>query len=127
MSGSEMRSGHVPLVEGLDRASRGLEEVCKALLRPSPEALDECTERCQRAAAELAACVHGMHSTRGRPEALAAAQRLAVAVRSARRLLENAAAYHGRWQAILGAMSGGYTSAGRPAPVIHGERLILRV
>jgi len=114
------------LVDDLDRAGRGLEEVCATLLRPSPAALDECAERCQRAAAELAACLPRIQSARGRPEAVAAAQRLAAAVRSARRLLESAASYHRRWQAMLGAMSGGYTSDGDPAPLIRTERLILR-
>ncbi len=114
------------VLEGLDRAGRGLEEACTALLRPSPEALDQCAQSCRRAASELAACLPRMHSAGGRPEALAAAQKLSAAVRSARRLLENAAAYHAQWQAMLGALSAGYTCAGRPAPVIHTERLVLR-
>jgi hypothetical protein len=115
------------VVDGLDRASQGLEQVCSVLLRPSPEVLDECAFRCQQAAAELASCLPHLHSARGRPKALAAAQRLQAAIRSARLLLENAAAFHDGWRAILGAMSGGYTCQGEPAPVVvHSRRLVLR-
>ncbi len=110
----------------LDDAGMRLAEACELLLRPSPEALDECAARCQRAASELAASLPGIQSARGKPEVMAAARRLSEAVRSARRLLENAAAYHNRWQALLGAMSGGYLRNGEPAPVVRCERFILR-
>jgi len=110
----------------LDDIGKQLEEACELLLRPSPEVLDECATRCQQAAAELAASLPGLHLERGKPEVLAAAQRLSAAVRSARRLLENAAAYHNRWQALLGAMSGGYLRSGKAAPLVHSERFILR-
>lgn len=114
------------ILEQLDGARAGLDEACELLLRPSTEALDECAARCQRAAAELAECQPKIHSARGKPEVLAAARRLSAAVRSARRLLENAATYHNRWQALLGALSGGYVRGGEPAPVIHAERFVLR-
>jgi hypothetical protein len=115
------------VVEGLEMATQGLEHVCSVLLRPSVDALDECALRCQLAAAELAGCLPHLHSAHGRPQALAAAQRLQAAIRSARRLLENAEAYHDGWRAILGAMSGGYTPQGGPAPVVvHSQRLVLR-
>jgi hypothetical protein len=121
--------GSIPqsVVDRFDRATQGMEHVCAALLRPSPEALDECASRCQQAAEELAACLPHLHSADGRPKALAAAQRLQAAIRSSRRLLENAGAYHDGWRAILGAMSGGYTHRGEPAPVVvHSTRLVLR-
>jgi hypothetical protein len=41
------------------------------------------------------------------------------------KLLENAAQFHQSWIGIRGAMTGGYTSRGEPAPVRHCGRVFL--
>jgi hypothetical protein len=44
-------------------------------------------------------------------------------LRHAGRLLESAAGFYRGWERILGAMSGGYTADGEPAPVARTGRL----
>ncbi len=45
---------------------------------------------------------------------------LRAELRHAGRLLESAADFYRGWERILGAMSGGYTADGEPAPVARG-------
>jgi len=59
-------------------------------------------------------------------ELLEKAYQLRAQVRRAGRLIESAALFYGGWNRILGAMSGGYTASGEPAPVQHPGKLCWR-
>jgi len=61
-----------------------------------------------------------------RAAALEQARQLRAAVRRAGHLLETAANFRRNWTRLLGAMSGGYTGQGSPAPVSRTSRVSVR-
>ena len=99
--------------------------VCGLLVTSSPEYLEGCPGLLQRACSVIADFRPGLSEARGNRAVLDEAQRLQFAVRHAARLLESALNYHVRWNQILGAMTGGYTEHGDPAPVPRQGRVCL--
>ena len=113
------------VVEGLSAARSQVERACGLLVSSSPEFLDGCPGLLERACSVMAESRPWLSGARGDPDALEEARRLQIAVRHAARLLENAGEYHAKWNRILGAMTGGYTTRGDPAPVIRPGRVCL--
>jgi len=113
------------VVEGLAAARFQVERVCGLLVAASPEFLDGCPGPLERACSVIAEFRPWLSEVQGDPDALAEAYRLQFAVRHAARLLESAWQYHAKWNRILGAMTGGYTRRGDPAPVIRPARVCL--
>ncbi len=113
------------VAEGLAAARAEVERVCGLLVSASPEFLDGCPGLLQRACSVIGEFRPWMSEARGDGAAFEEAHRLQSAVRQAARLLESALDYHARWNRILGAMTGGYTERGDPAPVIRQGRVYL--
>jgi hypothetical protein len=96
--------------ESLRKARMELEEVCRMLIRPSPEVLQDCEQRLRKAAEEMEA---------GRPlwsvadsQAASEARSTRQALRHVHRLLGNAAKFFVGWQRIRTAMAGQYRADG---------------
>ena len=113
------------VVEGLSAARSQVERVCGLFVSSSPELLDGCPGLLERACSAIAELRPRLSELRGDPGALVEAYRLQFAVRHAARLLQNAGEYHAQWNRILGAMTGGYTPHGDPAPVVRPGRVCL--
>ena len=101
----------------LTRATLQVEQACDLMVAATPEALAQSPLVLEKAVSELRDLRRQMGSFRG-PEA----QKLRNVVLKARRLLDQAAVFHGRWQMILAAMSVGYTALGQPAEVPSRKR-----
>jgi hypothetical protein len=99
-------------------ARAAVEQSCQLLLHPSPEVLDRCYGFLSAAIGEMAAGREQMGPSKGDLEMLAEVREIQAKVRLAGCLLENAAAYHLRWNRILGSMMRGYTARGEP-PVVE--------
>src|SRR5262245_17267804 len=112
-----------PVLEQFAATRVKLDAVCDLLLAPSAGALDECSGLLEGAARQLAACQGEAALSRGNPEAIEAVRDTRRSFLRAARLLENAAHFHTNWMAIRGAMTGGYTGRGEPAPVRHPRRI----
>src|SRR6478672_10917226 len=92
-----------------------VERACALLMAPTVETLDGCSGVMEAAVERLAALRPALHDLRGDPGALAQAWRLQRSVRRAGVLLANAAAYHARWNELLGAKTAGYRPDGEAA------------
>ena len=107
--------------ERMTAARAAVEQSCQLLLDPSPEALDRCAGFLSAAIGELAAGRDQMGPSKGDLGVSAEVRQIQAKVRLAGCLLENAAAYHFRWNRILGSMMRGYTARGEPPAVArHG-------
>lgn len=113
------------VAEGLAAARSEVERVCGLLVNSSPEYLEGCPGLLQRACSVLAEFRPALSAAQGNRAVLEEARRLQFAVRHAARLLEGALHYHVQWNQILGAMTGGYTERGDPAPVLRSGRICL--
>jgi hypothetical protein len=102
-----------------------LDAACDLLIAPTPQALDRCSMILEAAGREAAERASSLAEIRGNNDAIAEARRLRRSVQRARSLLENAARFHIGWLAIRGALTGGYTDRGEPAPVRHAGRICL--
>src|SRR5215472_5650206 len=96
-----------------------LRAACELLIRPSPAGLDQCAALLEHAVSEMRECQSVLAKARGEPGAIEAAGRVQTALRRATHLLQTANAHFTNWNRILGAMSGGYTALGEPAPFIR--------
>ena len=112
-------------IEQLNATRLELDRVCGLLTTPSPPSMDACTALLQAAASRLADCRPRWALQAGDPAALEEAWRLRRSFTRAGRLLQHAAEFHTGWERIRGAMAGGYTAGGEPAPVVHGSRICL--
>jgi hypothetical protein len=101
----------------LARATRQVEQACDLLVAATPEALAQSPVVLAKTVSELRDLRQQMGSFHG-PEA----RRLRNAVLKARRLLDQAAVFHARWQMMLAAMCGGYTALGSPAEIPSRRR-----
>ena len=102
-----------------------LDAVCDLLLSPTPQAVDRCSVILETASRQMAECTAQIGSARGNPMALEAAAKLRRSCQRARTLLEAAGRFHFNWLAIRGALTGGYTDRGEPAPVRHSGSISL--
>jgi hypothetical protein len=102
-----------------------LDAACDLLLSPAPDALDRCAVFLETASRELEAYRSEIAEARGDAMAMEAAWQVRRSFLRAGTLLENAARFHSNWLSIRGAMAGGYTDRGEPAPVRHHARISL--
>ena len=99
------------------RATRKVEQACDLLVAATPEALAQSPVVLAEAVSELRDLRQRIGSFRG-PEA----RSLRNAVLKARRLLDQSAFFHARWQMMLAAMSVGYTAQGSAAEIPSRRR-----
>jgi hypothetical protein len=111
------------IVTRLAEVRSTLDLACERLTSPTPDALDACSE-------DFASAVEQLERWRPEPGVLsrnAAALEEAWRVRRsflrALKLMQNAAAFHGNWMRLRGAISGGYTRSGEPKPVMFARRI----
>uniref|UniRef100_Q01QL5 FlgN family protein n=1 Tax=Solibacter usitatus (strain Ellin6076) TaxID=234267 RepID=Q01QL5_SOLUE len=114
------------VVEQLAAARLELDRAGELLTSPSPASLDRCSSLLEATGRRLAEWQPRLAEHSGDPEALAEAWRLRRSFRRTERLLQGAGEFHSNWVSRRGAMTGGYTSAGDPAPVLHGHRISLQ-
>jgi len=113
------------ILEQLTATHAQLDAACDLLLSPTPQALDRCSTILEAASRQMAEYNDQIGSARGNSVAIEAAAKLRGSLQRARSLLENAGRFHFNWLAIRGALTGGYTDRGEPAPVRHARRICL--
>lgn len=118
-------SGAAEVIEQLAATRAQLESACELLLSPSAEAVDRCSVVLESAGRRMAEFRSDLSSAQGDPGAIEEAWKVRRTFLRAGKLLENAARFHQNWVAIRGAMTGGYTNRGEPAPVLHPGRVFL--
>ncbi len=104
----------------LSAARSEVKRACRLLESPSPESLAASSSALERAVSGLNDCRRGIRRGAIGPDVRTMASQLRAELRHAGRLLESAADFYRGWERILGAMSGGYTADGEPAPVARG-------
>jgi hypothetical protein len=112
--------------ERLATARSEVHRACELLIASSPDALNDCSEALQRAAAILREFRADIREYPQGPDARPLALQLKSDVLRAGRLMERLAVFYRGWERILGAMSGGYTSNGAPAAVDRQGRICCR-
>jgi hypothetical protein len=114
------------VVEQLVAARLEMDRAGELLISPSPASLDRCSSVLEAAGRRLTEWQPRLAEYAGDPETLAEAWRLRRSFRRTERLLRGAGDFHCNWISLRGAMTGGYNSAGDPAPVLHGHRISLQ-
>jgi hypothetical protein len=109
--------------ERLAAARSAVEQSCHLLLTPTPDILDRCAQTLSLAIGELAASRDLMAPFKGDCVVLAEVRQIQSKLFLASRLLENAAAYHSKWNRILVSMLEGYAALGRAPTVARPGRL----
>src|SRR5580704_14027804 len=115
-----------PSAERLAIARAEVNRACNLLIAPTPEALTGCQDALERAVFALRDFRSGCREVDLDPGDHAIVRALRAEIRRASRLLQNLAGFYRGWERILGAMSGGYTASGNPAPVARQGRLCCR-
>jgi hypothetical protein len=113
------------LVEQLMSARQQLDFASRLLAKPSPEALESCSSVLEAAGRQLAEWQPTFSQQAGDAAALEEAWRLRRSFVRTARLLQGVGDFHLNWLQLRGAMTGGYTKTGEPAPLIHGSRISL--
>lgn len=113
------------LVEQVAAARQQVDFAGGLLLKPSPEALEQCSTILEEAGRQLAQWQPELTLIRGDAAALAEAWHLRRSVQRTSRLLQGAAEFHSNWLRARGAMTGGYTETGESAPLLHSKRICL--
>jgi hypothetical protein len=111
------------LVEQLMAARQQLDFACGLLAKPSPEALDSCSSVLEAAGRQLTEWQPALSQEAGNAAALEEAWRLRRSFVRTSRLLQGAGDFHLGWLQHRGALTGGYTETGVPAPLMHGSRI----
>ena len=112
-------------MERLAATRAQLDAASEQLLAPTADAVDRCSALLESACNRLSDCRVDVAAAQGDPAALKEAWKVRRSFLRASKLLENAARFHENWGAIRGAMTGGYTSRGEPAPLRHTGRVCL--
>ncbi len=102
-----------------------LDAACNLLLSPTAESVDRCSLLLESAGSQMASFREQMASAQGDAGAIEEAWKVRRSFLRAAKLLENAAKFHDDWASLRGAITGGYTSSGEPAPVRHIGRLFV--
>ncbi|MEO8592501.1 MAG: hypothetical protein ABI759_04195 [Candidatus Solibacter sp.] len=113
------------LVEQLASTRQQLDFAGSLLLKPSPEALDECSTILEATGRQLAQWQPEFAREAGNAAAMEEAWRLRRSFQRTSRLLQGAADFHFNWLRARGAITGGYTGTGDSAPLQHGSRICL--
>ena len=115
-----------PGAERLAMARSDVSRACNLLIAPTPQALTSCHEALRQAVAAMSEFRPHQKDRQFDPDILPAVRGLQTEIRQARQLLQNLANFYRGWERILGAMSGGYTANGDPAPVTRLGRVCCR-
>jgi hypothetical protein len=107
----------------LSAARSEVKRACHLLEAPSPASLEASSSALERAVSGLNDCRRGIRPGVPDADVRAKIRQLRAELRHAGRLLESAADFYRGWERILGAMSGGYTAGGEPAPVSRTGKL----
>jgi hypothetical protein len=118
-------SGAAAVIEQLAATRVQLEGACDLLVVPTAGALDRSAEMLASAGRKMSELAPGLAAARGDAQAMEEAWKVRRTLQRAGKLLDNAARFHENWTAIRGAMTGGYTPSGEPAPVRHPGRVFL--
>lgn len=113
------------LVEQVISARQLVDFAGGLLLKPSPEALEQCSAILEEAGRQLAEWQPAFSLQRGDAATLAEAWHLKQSVQRTSRLLQGAAEFHSNWLQTRGAITGGYTKTGESAPLLHRGRICL--
>jgi hypothetical protein len=116
-----------PGAELLALARAEVNRACNLLIAPTPEALIGVEDALERAVSALRDFRSACREVQAGPGDHVIVRALRAEVLRASRLLQNLAGFYRGWDRILGAMSGGYTASGNPAPVARRGRLCCRV
>jgi hypothetical protein len=79
----------------------------------------------ESAGRQMADCQSRIAEVRGDAAAIEEAWRVRRSFVKAGKLLASAARFHSDWLSIRGALTGGYTDRGAPAPVRHTGRICI--
>ena len=112
-------------MERLSATRAQLDAASEQLLSPTADAVDRCSALLEAACRRLTDCRDEVAAAQGDAAALEEAWKVRRSFLRTTRLLENAARFHENWVAIRGAMTGGYTNRGEPAPLQHPGRVCL--
>ena len=113
------------VIERLAALRLELNRAADLLVSPTPDGLDQTARLLETAALELAAVRRDLSPGAGLPATREAARGLWAAAHRASRLLEAAADFFGNWNRHVGAITGGYTPGGEPAPVVRSGHVLL--
>lgn len=113
------------VIEQLASTRMQLEAACALLLAPTPDSVERCSTLLESAGSQMVSFRDGIAAAQGDPGAIEEAWKVRRSFERATKLLENAARFHQNWQAVRGALTGGYTNRGEPAPLRHNGRLCL--
>ena len=97
----------------LESACGLLESACSLLQDASPEALEQSAAILHTVTGEL----NAIRRAEARRISIEEIRRIRALAHKARFLLDSAARFHTRWQAILAGMTAGYGAAGAPAAI----------
>jgi hypothetical protein len=114
------------VIEQLAAARLEIDRAGQLLTAPSPDAVECCASALEAAGRQLAGWHPRLAEQAGNPEALTEAWRLRRSFRLMQRLLQNASDFHWNWMNLRGSMTGGYTSSGEAAPILHRHRISLQ-
>lgn len=117
--------GAAAVVERLAATRAELDAASEQLLAPTPDAVDRCSALLRSASCRLTEFRADAAGAQGDAGALEEAWRVRRSFMRTAKLLEHAAQFHDSWASIRGAMTGGYTNRGEPAPLRHPGRLCL--
>jgi hypothetical protein len=116
----------MPAADTAEPLSAARSEVKRAgdlLETASPASLEASAHALDRAVCGLDDCRRGIRPGVTDADIRAAVRQFRAELQHAGRLLESAADFYRGWERILGAMSGGYTAGGEPAPVARTGKL----
>jgi len=113
----------MPGSDDLRACADTVESACSVLIEGATAAPDGCTGVLQSAVERLAALQLRLTEESASAEALEEAWRLRRSIRRAGALLENAAAYHRGWTAVLAVKAAGYGPGGVPGDVVPASRV----
>ena len=115
------------LAARLKAARLEVDRACELLVLASPESMDRSARVLEAAAKRCRPSeLRALLPAADRAAALEQTRQLRAAVRRAGHLLETAAKFRRNWTRMLGAMSGGYTGQGAPAPISQASRVSVR-
>ena len=114
------------MTESFRNVRRELEEVCRMLLRPTPEVLESCVARLAAITTEIEATRPQWPGLIGNRETAVEARMVRRALSNARRLLDTAAQFHSGWRKLRAALTGGYRADGSAAEIALPCRIFVQ-
>jgi hypothetical protein len=97
-----------------------------ALLRPSPEKIEQCLPELAEAVACLGMIQHSLSVEAADPELGRELKRLKTDLNAVRRLIEYGMEFYRGWAKLLGSATAGYTPTGDAAPISAAGTVSIR-